>query len=120
MSISLLVPATGHSQLYSNSSNVTLAQNETFSLGSIANTASLVLIMSRHDHSGTMNYPSALYYCSYNREPHVIHYHGASWDHEDGGSDFVLYDAGSANVTFKNRSSTTTLFAFHVWNMVGV
>ena len=120
MSISLLVPATGHSQIYSNSSNVSLAQNATFSLGSIANTASLVLIMAPHDDGGNMNYPSALYMCSYNREPHVIHYHGASWDHEDGGSDFVLYDAGSANVTFKNRSSTTTLFAFHVWNMVGV
>ena len=120
MSISLLVPATAHSQIYSHSSNVSLAQFATFSLGSIANTASLVLVLAQKDHNGATNYPSALYFCSYNREPHIIYSHGASWDHEDGGVDFVLYDAGSANVTFKNRSGTTTLFAFHVWRMGGV
>jgi hypothetical protein len=119
MSIHIKVPATGHSEIFTTSGNMSLAQYATYSLGSVANTASLVLVLSQKDHNGSLNYPSALYYCSYGREPHVIHNHGASWDNEDGGSDFVLYES-SGNVTFKNRCSTTTLFCFHVWNLGGV
>ena len=103
MPIHLKVPATGHSEMFTTSGNMSLAQNATYSLGSIANTASLVIVLSQRDESGGINYPSALYMCSYGREPQAIQTMGASWDHEDGGSDFVIFESGG-NVTFKNRS----------------
>ena len=118
--VTLRVPATGHSQIYTNSSNVSLAQNATFTLTAISNIGAIVGILAQKDHNGTLNYPSALYYVAYNKATQIIKYAGASWDIEDGGSDFVLYDGGSANVIFKNRCSTTTLFCFHVWSMGGV
>ena len=119
MPIHIKIPASGHSEIFTTSGNMSLASGATYSLGSIANTGSLVLILSQRDHNNSLNYPSALFMCSYGREPQAIQTMGASWDHEDGGSDFVIYESGG-NVTFKNRSSTTTLFAFHVWNLGGV
>ena len=117
--ISLLSPTTGRSHLYMNSGNVELAQNITHTLTGIANIHALVIVLARHDPSGSLNYPSALYSCNYNRSTTIVAYHGGSWDNEDGGSDHVLYTSG-ADVIFKNRSATTTLFAFHCIVCVGV
>ena len=119
MSIHIQPLDTGYNKIYFTHGNVSLAQYATYTLTGAQNTSCLVAINAQRDHGGSINYPSALYYCNYNRATQIIKYSGASWDIEDGGSDFVLYASG-ASVIFKNRSATTTVFSFAVFQFGGV
>lgn len=119
MPIHIKIPETGHSQIHFTSGNISLSQNATHTLSSVQNTSALVSINAQRDHNGNINYPSALYFCNYNRATQIIKYSGGSWDIEDGGSDHVLYHSG-ANVIFKNRAATTTIFHFTVLAFSGV
>ena len=109
--VTLRVPATAHSQIYTNSSNVSLAQYGTFTLTGVANVGAIVGILAQRDHNGTLNYPSALYYAAYNKATQIIKSAGAS-SQMDFGLRTIYDDMLWMGANYRNNGDIGVLLGY--------